>query len=398
MQIGTIDPDESAAAFALRDEAFGDSMRRGTFDPEQPYVADDRRLVARDGGRVVGHLAMWPFAQVFGGREVPMAGVAGVAVSPEWRGRGVGGGLLAAALERMREAGDVIATLYPATVAPYAAYGWARAGHFITRSVATRALLGVPAPAVDVTIRPSTPDDLPALADLVRSVTATEPGGLVAPEAWYRRGLPVDPGADRLPGVMVAEVDGQVAGMCKWARHPGGPDEHGNRIDVPLLVGRDQDVERALWRHVGHWWSVAPTTTFVSWPTDPVVTDLPEADTTVTAELTWMTRLVDAAGAMAARGWPDGVRATVPLRIHDRRVLANDGPFVLEVGDGGAALTAGGDGRVGVDVADLARLWTGWMPATVLARRGALRGATTQDVAALAAVFDAPTPWLREYF
>lgn len=111
-----------------------------------------------------------------------------------------------------------------------------------------------------------------------------------------------------------------------------------------------------------------------------------------------MTRLVDAPGAVAARGFPPGLEVTVPIRIHDRRLPANDGAFVLEVQGGRGALTAGGDGRVEVDVHDLAALYTGFTSARVLARRGALAGATDADVDALAWAFDGPIPWMREYF
>lgn len=390
IEIGPLRPDEHPAVLALRARTFSAS------DPaevaEEPiYVPDDRRLAAREDGQLIGTLGAWPFRQVVGGREVPMSGIASVIVEAHARGRGAGSRLLAAGLDLVRDHGDPIASLYPATVAPYRAWGWALAGHHLHREVPTRALTSLPAPTTDVRIRSGSPDDHVACAAVARAVARTEPGGLVAPDRWYRRKLDLE-GTDHLD---IAEVNGEVTGFALWSR--AGAD-HGWRVDANLVVGITVDVERALWRQLGSWWSVARTTRFVSWPADPLLADLPELDSTVVAEHPWMTRLVDVPAAVAARRWPDGVTVTVPLHVHDDRVAANDGPFVLEVADGLGQLMPGGDGRVEVDVRDLAPLYTGYLPTTVLARRGSLVGATADDVADLADAFDAPTPWLREYF
>jgi predicted acetyltransferase len=391
LEIGPLRPDEAEAALRLRARTFTTDPSPA-FDPADPYVPDDRRIGARVDGRLVGHLAVWPFAQVFGGSEVPMGGVGGVAVAADQRGRGVGSRLLADGLALMREHGDAVSTLYPATVAPYRAWGWALAGCHDIRELPTRALASVPAPATTV-VRPGREADLPACIALAQKVARTEPGGLVATEGWYRRRFEIGPDGD---GMDVAERDGEVVGFAEWGRT--AVDAPGWRLDVGLVVGRDADADRALWRQLGSWWSVAPTARVVSHPTDPLVVDLPELDSTVRTQAYWMTRLVDAPDAVAARGYPVGVTASVPLRLHDDRLHDNDGAFVLEVADGVGALVPGGTGRVHVDVRDLAPLWTGFLPARVLARRGALAGATADDVAALADAFDAPTPWMREYF
>lgn len=395
LEVSALRPDEAEAAYQLRVRTFT-ADQAGTFDPGSPYVPDDRRLAARVDGRLVGQLGVWPFRQVFGGREVPMGGVGGVAIAADQRGRGAGSALLAAALELMRERGDVISSLYPATVAPYRAWGWALAGTHDVRRVDTRTLTTVPAPRTDVVVRPGTEDDLPACRELARRVAATEPGGLVAPDRWYARRLEVGPEESDGDGLDVAVRDGDVVGFASWGREDRGG--FGWHLDVNLVVGLDADVDRALWRQLGSWWSVAPTAGLVSWPTDPLVVDLPELDTTVGLQEYWMTRLVDLPGAIAARGFPPDLDVSVPLHVHDRRLSDNDGAFVLEVQDGNGAATPGGAGRVTVDVHDLAAMYTGFTSARVLARRGGLQGATTEDVDALASTFDAPTPWMREYF
>ena len=395
LEIGPIRPDEREAAYQLRVRTFtGDA--EGSYDPESPYIPDERRVVARLDGRLVGQLGVWPFGQTFGGRVVPMGGVGGVTITPDQRGRGLASRLLAAGLEIMRDSGDVVSSLYPATVAPYRAWGWALAGSHDVRRLDTRALTTVPPPAGDVLTRPAVDEDVPACRNLIRRVASTEPGGLVAPDRWYERRLEAGSPTTDGDGLDVALRDGEVVGFASWDREDRGG--LGWHLDVGLVLGTDADAERALWRQLGSWWTVAPTTGVVSWPTDPLVVDLPELDTTVGTQEYWMTRLVDVAGAVEARGFPPGLTVSVPLRVHDHRLPANDGAFVLEVADGAGTLTPGGDGRVDVDVHDLAAVYTGFTPAAMLARRGGLVGATDADVEALGWAFGGPTPWMREYF
>lgn len=395
LDISPIRDGEHEAAFQLRVRTFT-ADQSATFDPDAPYIPDDRRLIARLDGRLVGQFGIWPFAQAYGGREVPMGGVGGVTIAADQRGRGVASRLMAAGLEMMRDHGDVISTLYPATVAPYRAWGWEMAGSHLYRTIPTRALTTLPRTSDDIMIRPATEQDMAVCTTLAQQVARTEPGGLVAPDLWYRRsfrpGLPEEDG----DGLDVAVRDGEVVGFTVWGRHSG--DVRGWHVEVDHLIGVDAEVERAMWRQIGTWWSVAPTTRLVSWPSDQLLFDLPERDTTIEAEETWMTRLVDVAGAVEARGFPPGLQVEVPLRIHDRRLPHNDGAFVLSVRDGRGTLEAGGPGRVEVDVGQLAALYTGFTPASVLARRGGLPGASADDVRQLGWAFGGPTPWMREYF
>ncbi len=193
--------DDEQAALDLRVATFSTAMHVDLADVEvDDYVPADHRVVAEDGGRIVGHLAVWPFAQRFGGRSVPMGGVGGVAVAIDRRGRGIGSLLLAAGLDLMADRGLVVSTLLPSVPLPYRRWGWEVAGDHVRRRLALRELLALPTPPDDVVLRPWSDDDLPALLAVHNAVTDTEPGGLVATERWLRR-AEVDDGHTRLtPG------------------------------------------------------------------------------------------------------------------------------------------------------------------------------------------------------
>ncbi|HEX5740655.1 MAG TPA: GNAT family N-acetyltransferase, partial [Pilimelia sp.] len=80
--------------------------------------AFDRRGVLVGCARVL-HDGQW-----WQGRPVPAADVAGVAVAPEARGRGVARRMLGALLAEARERGAAVSTLFPTVAAPYRRAGW----------------------------------------------------------------------------------------------------------------------------------------------------------------------------------------------------------------------------------------------------------------------------------
>ena len=81
--------------------------------------------------------------------------------------------------------------------------------------------------------------------------------------------------------------------------------------------------------------------------------------TSTESDWPWMLRLVDAPGAVAARGWPTSVSGSVELDIADDRCPGNAGAHVLEIANGDAALLRGGAGRIRVTIQDLAMLYSG---------------------------------------
>ncbi|HEX6255585.1 MAG TPA: GNAT family N-acetyltransferase [Euzebyales bacterium] len=391
MEIRPLRPEDAEQAFQLRVHAFSSSTR-GDYDAAEVYAPDEHRLVAVDGGRVVGHLAVWPVHQSFGGRAVPMAAVSAFTIAHDQRGRGIGSQMLTVALERMADAGLAISTLYPSTPVPYHRWGWEFAGEHVRRRVATRALLDVPAPAVPVELRPYAPADLDALVELNDRRAQREPGALIGGDRWLRRALQADPDEPEL--AVVAVRDGQVAGLLLAVKESADDGIYG--LHVLRLFGADRDVERALLRCAGHHHAVAATSVLRSRTADPLLFELSSLTHLDPACEHFMTRVIDAPAAMTARGWAP-VSATIELDISDERRSANHGRFVLEVADRFAVLTPGGSGRVALDVRALASLYTGFTTASALAAAGRVSG-DPPTVAAMDDAFAAPAPCMRDTY
>ena len=114
----------------------------------EPVVADGRCLGAFDGERLAGTALYLDMRQWWYGRAVPMAGVAGVKIAPEDRGRGVGRTLMTALVELMAERGYPLSARYPATMTIYRSLGWEIAGHRYEAVLPSRSLFALAKPDV----------------------------------------------------------------------------------------------------------------------------------------------------------------------------------------------------------------------------------------------------------
>jgi predicted acetyltransferase len=374
------------------------SARPAPYDEaaDRAAVPLERRLVATDDEKVVGKLAVWELGQWFGGRRVPMAGVGGVGVEPAYRGRGVATALLGAALPAMRERGEVISTLYPMNHTLYRRHGWELAGAYPEYKVDAQAFAKLPRPSGTVRLRRAEPTDLPRLRELHEAVSREEPGNLWYGDTFAERRLLGHPiGQD----THVAEHDGIVTGAIALERADTSDERAFYTLSVRQLIAADLDTELALLHLIGNHYPVARTVEIVSPHHHTLAMLLGERDAHPTgAGWCWMSRLVDAPGAVAARGFRPEIDVEVHLDIADRTAPWNAGPQVLRIKDGTGQLEPGGRADVRVDTGFLAALYTGWANPWRLARVGKLPGASDADLHGLDGAFRGPTPWARDFF
>jgi predicted acetyltransferase len=358
---------------------------------------DPSRLVgAFEGGRLVALTGGLGFGQFFGGRSVPMGGLSSVSVAPDRRGRGLARQVIREVLRAMRERGEVISSLYPATTSLYRGLGWEVAGTTLVRRVAPANLQSLPAPDAG-RLRPAGLDELDALRACYGRLARGVNGFVDRSESWW--GRLVHAWKDRR--VYVAEGDrGDVDGYVVYRQIDG---EHG-AFGGPWVLGVDdavattRDAALALWRLLGSWASQARQVVYRGTAEDPLLLLLPEQSLEVLAEVRWMTRMVDAGGAVGARGFPPGLEVEVQVALRDAELSGNDGRFVLTVSQGRGRLEPGGRGAVALDIGPFSALYTGWASTSVLARAGRIAGGTPDERAALDAAFAGPVPWMLDEF
>jgi len=354
---------DADAAYALCRLAFG-----GPRVPEgsNRHYGGWRAHVAEVDGRLAGHLRLHDHRQFFGGRAVPMGGVAGVAVDPYARGRGVATALLDVAISDMWEHGQCISALFPSVPPLYRAFGWEQTGVFERTSLPLDLLGRVPRPTVRREIRPAGKDDLPALQDAYLAVASTIDGMLDRATESFNPEHVLDLDiVDLVPG------DHGVLGYLTAER----PD--GDTLQVYDLIAVDQDTARTLLRQLASW---AGQLTQVSLRlVDPAVWDLVLAQPML-HEVTnhpWMLRVVDLPGAVAARGWPAAELLrpfAVDIEVIDEHAPWHAGRHRIVVDDGKVSCQPGGAGTVRLSARALGPWFAGSADTPALRRAGLIDG------------------------
>lgn len=370
LEIRTPGPDDLPALLDLRTQAFGGP--RKSWGPDELTAPLERGVVAYQGTRPVGTVYVIDFHQWFGGRQVRCGGVAGVTVAPDQRGRGVARRLLAEATERMRADGAVVSALFPTSTSLYRSLGWEVAGWWAQRSIATSEL---PMPSGDLDWVPVDRSD-PALMGVFEVMAERRDGWVVPPADWWA----ANAARSAAPG---------ASPSWSWLGRRGGEPAaavtYGHKrsqramfdIDADLIAGVDGRALADALALIGAHGTTA----------DQVITTLP--DRLLTAHLDqpsrtrssfdwpWMLRLVDLPGAMAARGWPYGAGLEVHLDVAGPAVedpAGASGRWVLEVSDGHASCSPGGDGTVRLSIGTLAALYAGGIAPDALVYDGTLGG------------------------
>lgn len=356
-------------------------------------LVDPSQMVAAFvGPEVVGALNILDFGQWFGGRSVPMGGIATVVVRPEHRGRGVARRLLEKALERMRERGLVVSTLNPATTRVYRAAGWEIGGDLASYKVPTRALQHVPRGVPD-RVRRLTSSDWPAVRACYDAVAPPRTGWLDRSDFWWGEYEKVA-FADQ-SFVYGVEGDDGLDAFLTFEQKPS--QLWGYQLEVEELVARDATAAQTLWYFLGTHAMQAKDVVIRRGPVEPLLLVLPEQDVRQVWNNRWMHRIVDAPAAIAARGFPSGLTSSVHLDLADGLAPWNAGRWVLEVDGGRGGLRPGGDGDVALTINAFSTLSTGWASAPALAEAGALSG-PPEHLAALDAMFAGPAPTILDEF
>jgi predicted N-acetyltransferase YhbS len=321
----------------LSRRAFGpvtEAGRARSLTEAREAAAGGRYFAAFDGPQPVGVALFHDMRQWWHGRAVRMAGVGGVKVAPEQRGRGTGRALMTELLRVIADRGYELSVLYPATAPLYRSLGWELAGGLYRAVIPARSLaslLPADGPAQPLQgppgLRRAGPDDAGDVIDIISAVheSARHCGPATFDAATVRRWWLTD---ENLFCYLTAD------GFLAYGWH----EEH-HEMSVRVALAGSAATARALWSTVGSHAPLATQVRAVVNPDDPAFWLTREPDLGLASRWQWMLRVVDAPAAVTGRGFPAAARLAVGLQIDDPQLPANAGHWTLEVGGGKGALT-----------------------------------------------------------
>jgi predicted acetyltransferase len=393
--------DDFEAELDLSRRAFGPmspARRQRRVASLQGSVDAGAMFGAFDGGRLIGSARYYLMRQWWHGRSLPMAGVAGVKVAPEERGRGVGSAMMTALLGGIADRGYPLSVLFPTTAPIYRAHGWEIAG----RRYETVA----PASALTAFARPDLPSSASSAATSspssaepkVRRATPADAEAIVAVKSLvHERMLHYGPNT-REPRVLHDWLDDENHfayladdGFLSY-RWSGDMEE----LEVGELSAASAETARALWRILASNAHMAGRVRACLAPDDPVTWLTRDPAAELHQNDVWMLRVVDAPAAIAGRGFPAATSVSVTFHLTDPARPGNSGRWSLAVSGGAGSLTRLGDAPpvldetvLSVGARGFAALYGG-VPVPTLRLAGLAAGGQAEDDDALSAAFRGP--------
>lgn len=365
-------------------------------------IGVENARVLRESGTVVATSMRAPMGIWLGGRVVPQVGIAGVAVAPEARGRGLAREVMRRCLLEMVDLNEPISTLYSAMHPLYRSVGYETAGQLFSARV--------PAGMIQSTDhgadwRPFVDRDLPGVKACQRERARFVSGALDrGPYLWKRA---FEPKAGPAEAFVAEEASGQIEAYCVYrvTARDDGPTSGNARgklmdlVDFGYLNGHGLDRLLGFLRGFS---SVVGEIDLADHPGSPLLSRLPDRRFAMSIHDPWMLRVVNVAGALEARGYAGALSCEFVLRVGDALIGPNNQPLHVSIGGGTAEARPATDAEaahaIELDVRHLAPILTGMQSATQLASLGLVRGAEAETSKLDAAFACTSGPCMFDFF
>jgi predicted acetyltransferase len=343
---------------------------------------------------MLGGLGYYPMGQWFGGRCVPLAGVAAIGVAPEYRGRGVALHLMRHMLQEFAIQGIPLSTLYPSTQSLYRKVGYEQGGtychwelplyntsDFSNKSEALENWL----PMHRIISQPEL-----TLAPIYRC-QAQQTNGFLERNAGIWQSIFQH---DTEVYVYVIGDLLQPQGYIVYGQKGEGEESY---LEVWDWVALSVAAMRRLWFFLSSHSTQMQTVRWRAGASDPRLLLLPEQIAKMRQLSFWLLRVVNVVQALESRGYPTELEAELHLEVSDSLFANNHRRFMLTVAAGVGKVSLGGKGELQLDIRALAPLYTGLLTALQLQNLGQLAG-SERSIATATLVFSGEPPAMTDFF
>lgn len=364
-----------------------------------PSLPLDAIRCAFEDGRVLATAGGHDCTQRFGGQDLGMKGIWGVATLPEFRGTGLATGAVTTILREAREQNLPLSALYPATVTPYRRLGYELAGAYTVHEVRLddlpRSAAG-PLPVEEY----AADRDLDAVRACYRRATVAANGPIDSddPTWWPRRILAPLLAPDAVARTVVARGEDGIEGYAAFVQEKEDGDlDVSFRLDCRHLVASTIEGYASLLGYFRGFRGLGQSLRFTGPPFDPLGLLVDEQRVRPVWTFRWMLRLLDVRAALSGRGYPP-LSDEALVAVEDALFPENRGPWRIVVRDGEAEVDrADGEHVRPIPVGALSAMFSGSLSPFDAVRLGLVDG-HDPAVPVLDRLFAGPTPFMLDFF
>jgi predicted acetyltransferase len=353
-------------------------------------VFEDGRIVATAGER--------PFTQWFGGRELEMTGIWGVATVPERRRTGLATAAVTHLLREARGRGEPLSALYPATLRPYRRLGYELAGWYTEHVVRLDDLPhggGGPVP-VEVYEQERDLEDVRAC---YRRAMAEHNGPVDSrDERWWPERVMANTEVGKIHRAVVARGPEGVEAYASFVQEadPGDLDP-AFRANCTHLIATSLEGYAALLDYFRGFRGLGQALRFTGPPADPLAMLVDEQRVKPVWSFRWMLRLLHVPNALEQRGYPP-VDGEALFSIEDPQFHENHGPWRVRAVDGKVEVEPAPGARAGtIGIGPLSAMYSGMLSPFDAVRLGLVKR-DDPAVPFLARLFSGPAPFMLDFF
>jgi predicted acetyltransferase len=338
---------------------------------------------------VLGGLVLLSMGQWWGGKCVPMTGIAAVGIAPEYRGCGAAIALIKKTLLELYQQQVPISALYPATQRLYRKAGYEQAGNYCIWKVSPH---NIHIQAPSLALHPVLAENHHIFHDLYHQQAQLTHGYLHRhPAIW--QGLTQPDTQETVYAYLMGNPD-QPQGYIIFTQQRTA---ESTIILVKDWVMLTHAAITTFWSFIAGHRSQVDQVQWKSSVIDPLTLLLPEQTGKINSHQRWMLRIINLIKALEMRGYPSGVSTELHLQVEDNLIPANHGKFILSVADGKGTVSKGGKGDLQLDIANLAPLYTSLFTPQQLQLTGKLNATPTALLAATQ-IFANTSPVMVDFF
>ncbi|MDJ0601111.1 MAG: GNAT family N-acetyltransferase [Crocosphaera sp.] len=345
------------------------------------------RILCQDE-TVIGGLRIYYMGQYFGGKSIPMAGIAAVGISPEYRGKKAATTLMKAVLKELYEDDIPLSTLYPAIQKLYRGVGYDQGGVHCQWEVPLTHLSVNNRVLPIEKIEDPQPNDF---EELYQQQAQQNNGYLDRSLSIWKSILNADKGT--IYAYLIGEEDNR----------------QGYLIYEQVVINYEVYLKVKDWVALNHlaierlWTFIADHRSQVSkcqWKGpfyDHKMLLLPEQSGHIISHDIWFTRIINAVKALEMRPYPNQMETELQFSLEDTLITDNSSNFKLQISKGKGNVIRGGNAEIKLNIQSLASLYTGFSTAKQLYYCGKLE-ASELNLDILQQVFALPMPSLPDFF